>query len=91
MRLALILLAVLAAVPARAGVDMSTQTCRDWLDADEDAQDQMVAWLHGYVAGRSTSTVYDVSHARGDAQLMRAYCQQHQDIGVISAASKWGR
>jgi hypothetical protein len=91
MRLALILLALLAAVPARAGVDMSTQTCRDWLDADEDAQEQMVAWLRGYLAGRSTSTVYDASHTRADAQLMRGYCQQHQDISVISAASQWGR
>jgi hypothetical protein len=51
----------------------------------------MVAWLRGYLAGRSTSTVYDASHTRADAQLMRGYCQQHQDISVISAASQWGR
>jgi len=92
MRSTLILLAVLAAWPAHAGgADMSTQTCRDWLDVDDDTQDQMVAWLRGYQAGRSTSTIYDVRNARADKQFMRAYCQQHQDIGVISAASQWAR
>jgi hypothetical protein len=92
MKYSLILLAVLAATAARAGgVDMSTQTCQDWLDADDDVQDLMTAWLRGYIAGRSTSTVYDASRERADRQLLKAYCQTHLQNGVISAASQWGR
>ena len=92
MRWIFIVLLALAAVPARAaGTDMSTQTCRDWLDADEDTQEQMVAWLRGYLAGRSSFTVYDTTHGRADAQLLRGYCQGHLDIGVVSAASQLGR
>jgi hypothetical protein len=92
MRSALIVLLALAALPARAaGVDMSTQTCHDWLDAEQDVQDQMVAWLRGYQSGRSTSTVYDPGRARADAQMLRGFCQGHLDIGVISASSQWGR
>jgi acid stress chaperone HdeB len=92
MRFSLILVVLLAATGAHAGgVDMSTQTCQDWLDADDDVQDLMIAWLRGYIAGRSTSTVYDASRARADKQLLKAYCQAHPQNGVISAASQWGR
>jgi HdeA/HdeB family len=92
MRWMLIVLVALAALPARAaGLDMGTQTCRDWLDADDDTQEQMVAWLRGYLAGRSSYTVYDPAKARADAQTLRSYCQAHQDIGVVSAASQMGR
>jgi hypothetical protein len=92
MKWSLIVLFTLAALPARAvGVDMNTQTCRDWLDADEDTQEQIIAWLRGYLAGRSSFTVYDAAHGRADAQRLRGYCQGHLDIGVISAASQLGR
>jgi hypothetical protein len=92
MRYALIVALALAALPARAAaIEMSTQTCRDWLDAEQDVQDQMVAWLRGYLAGRSTSTIYDAGRSRADAQSLRGFCQGHLDIGVISAASQWGR
>ncbi len=89
MRLALILLALLAAASARAApLDMGTQTCQDWLDADDDEQDRMVAWLHGYLGGRANSTVYDVD-GRTDATILKAYCQGHRTIGLISAAAQW--
>ena len=81
---------VLLAAPARAAsVDMSTQTCQDWLDAGEDEQDMMVAWLRGYLAGKSTATLYNTSGARMDATALRGYCQGHSDAGLISAASQW--
>jgi hypothetical protein len=92
MKYSLILVALLAATSARAGgVDMSTQTCQDWLDADDDVQDLMAAWLRGFIAGRSTSTMYDAGRERADKQSMKAYCQSHPQNGVISAASLWGK
>jgi acid stress chaperone HdeB len=89
MKFALILIALLAASPARAAsLDMSTQTCQDWLDADDDVQEQMTAWLHGYVSGHSASTLYDVD-GRADAAILKGYCQSHPTTGVISAAAQW--
>jgi hypothetical protein len=89
MKLALLLIALVAASAARAApLDMGTQTCQDWLDAYEDTQDQMAAWLHGYVAGHSASTLYDID-GRADSATLKAYCQSHPTTGVISAAAQW--
>jgi hypothetical protein len=89
MRFALILIALMGAVSARAAaLDMSTQTCQDWLDADDDAQDRMVAWLRGYLSGRSGVTLYN-EDGRGDAATLKVYCQRHPTIGVVSAAAQW--
>ena len=51
----------------------------------------MVAWLRGYLAGRSSFTLYDTAHGRADAQLLKRYCQGHLAIGVVSAAGQLGR
>jgi uncharacterized protein YdaL len=89
MKLSLILLALLAASAARAApLDMGTLTCQDWLDADDDQQDQMVAWLHGYVSGHSGVTIYDLD-GRADEAKLKAYCQGHPKFGVVSAAAQW--
>lgn len=71
--------------------DMNIQTCQDWLDAGEDEQEQMVAWLRGYVAGRSTGALFDSSRVRADALILKRFCQTHTTVGLVSAASTWGR
>ena len=89
MRLALILLALLCAVSARAApIDMNTQTCQDWLDADDDQQDQMVAWLRGYLSGRSSTAMFDLAAGRATALALKGYCQGHLTIGLVSAAGQ---
>ena len=94
MKACLLTLALFAALgsPARAAPqDMSTLICQDWLDAGEEEQDQMIAWLRGYQSGRSTSTLYDSARARADATTLKRYCQSHLTVGVISAAGQWKR
>ena len=70
---------------------MGTQSCQDWLDADDDQQDEMVAWLRGYLAGRATATTYNIGGARVDMAQLKAYCQSHKTDSVISAAGQWKR
>jgi uncharacterized protein YdaL len=92
-RIALLLLISAAlAPPARAASqDMNTQTCQDWLDAGEDEQEQMVAWLRGYVAGRSTGAMFDLSRVRADAAGLKQFCQSHPGAGLVSSTTAWGR
>jgi acid stress chaperone HdeB len=79
----------LTLVPARAApVDMATLTCEDWIDASDDEQDQMIAWLRGYLAGRSSVTLYDARSARGDRDALMVACRRNPTIGVISAMSQ---
>ena len=82
--------ATLAPGAARAepGFDMSTLACSDWLNSSDEEQELMVAWLRGYLAGHSTSTIYDTRSARLDRQTLAVFCQHNPTVGVISAASK---
>lgn len=76
--------------PARAApVDMSTQTCQDWLNSDDDEQEQAVAWLRGYLSSKSGSNLYDFAAPLTDGTTLKRYCQNHLTDGVISAAGKW--
>jgi hypothetical protein len=77
------------ALPAQAAeMDMNTQTCQDWIDADEDDQDLMTAWLRGYVAGRASSGLFDVNAVRSASAQMKSYCQQHLSMGLLSAVGQ---
>jgi len=83
----LVLLAL--GLPAKAAeIDMNIQTCQDWLDAGEDEQDLMTAWLRGYVAGRASSGLYDLSATRADSARLKGYCQHHLTNGLLSAAGQ---
>ena len=87
-RFALLALLALAAPACAAEADMNTQTCQDWLDAGEDEQDLMTAWLRGYLAGRSSSGLYDVNRARADSARLKAYCQKNPGNGLLTAAGQ---
>ena len=90
MKICLWLALVLAALPARAApADMNTTTCQDWLDAGEDEQEQMIAWLRGYMAGRGTGALFDVAHVRADAASLKRFCQGHVSAGLVSAAGQF--
>ena len=85
MKWTLLLLAL--CLPAQAAeMDMNTQTCQDWIDAGEDEQDLMSAWLKGYQAGRASSGLYDLGAVRSDVARLKAYCQQHLATGLLSAS-----
>lgn len=90
--LALAALLSIAALPARAtSVDMATFTCQDWIDASDDEQDQMIAWLRGYLAGRSSATLYDADKTRFDRDTLMVACRRNPTMGVISAMSQAAR
>jgi len=92
-RIALICLIAAASAPAAraAQQDMNTTTCQDWLDAGEDEQEQMAAWLRGYLAGRSTGALFDLSRVRADAASLKKFCQGHLTVGLTGAATAFGR
>jgi hypothetical protein len=88
--LAIAALFLILAAPARAAsVDMNSRTCQDWLDSDDDEQEQTIAWLRGYLSGKSGASLYDFAGSRTDATALKRYCQNHLTVGVISAASQW--
>ena len=87
-RLTLFALLALAPCAQAAELDMNTQTCQDWLDATEDEQDLMSAWLRGYTSGRTSSGLYDVNGSRNDSTRLRSYCQKHPGNGLLTASGQ---
>ena len=82
--------AVLLSKPAIAApaLDMGTTTCQDWIDASDDEQDLMIAWLRGYASGRNSAALYNPANARIDRAAFMAYCRQNVTIGLLSAGAK---
>ena len=87
--LMLLALLLFAAPVSAAPFDMSTRTCQEWIDSDEEEQEQTVAWLRGYLSAKSGANLYDFAAVRGDAAALKHYCQNHLDVGVIAAAGQW--
>jgi hypothetical protein len=87
----------LSALPAAAeGVDATTITCADLVQASQsDKSDDhlgaaaLLAWLSGYHATEDQGTVVDFDGLKKDAESTLEYCQQNPKIGVFSASLKY--
>lgn len=73
---------------ARAGneVDVATITCKELLASKKDDIGTILIWLHGYYGGKAEDTTFDPDAFGQGAEQMGAYCAEHPDVGVMSAA-----
>lgn len=84
-------LASLASPPAAraAGpneVDVAAITCKYLVNASKDDAGTIMIWLHGFFAGKSDDTTFNMDSFGKSAEQMGVYCADHPDIGVMSAA-----
>jgi len=87
---AALLLPVSAALPALAAgpneTDIAAITCKDLITAKKDDAGTIMIWLHGFFAGKADDTTFNMDSFGKSAEQMGAYCAEHPDIGVMSAA-----
>ena len=79
---------VLSPAHALLGVDMSTLSCQDWLDASDDEQELMIAWLRGNGAGRANTNMFNAAAVRNDRNALAAFCRRNPTIGVTTAMAQ---
>ena len=83
-------LALVAASPASAQtkVDLSTITCKQFLNMGKDTIFEIMMWMAGYYADQDAPPIIDFEKMKEDLQKLSDYCKEHPDIGLITAAEE---
>ncbi|GEO99153.1 HdeA/HdeB family chaperone [Methylobacterium haplocladii] len=86
----LVLLCVLAlASPAHADqIDLSTSSCKKFLESGDDEIRTTLAWLDGYYKGEDDPAVIDTDKLVANAKKLGEYCAKNPSIGLITATEK---
>lgn len=78
-----------AAAPAwAAAIDLSTQSCKQFLASDGDDMKITLAWLDAYYKSEDAPPVIDTAKFVSNAQKLGDYCRKNPTIGLITATDK---
>ena len=81
--------ALVAAAPAQAQkVDLSTITCKQFLEMNQQSISLILMWMAGYYADQDASAVVDFDKMKEDATKLGAYCKENPNVGLITAAEE---
>ena len=85
----LIATALAAAAPAQAQkLDLSTITCKQFLDMNQDNISLILMWMAGYYAEEDAPAIVDFDKMKEDASKLGAYCRDNPTVGLITAAEE---
>jgi len=80
---------VACATPALADdIDLSTWTCKTFLNADKQTIELVLTWLDGFYKDEDDPPVIDTDKFVDNAKKLATYCVAHPDQGLITAADK---
>lgn len=90
MRYAAILLAAAClASPAMAEkIDLSTQTCQQFVSSSKDDIMMTLTWLDAYYRDEDSPPVIDTEKFMANAKKLGEYCGANPTVGLITAADK---
>lgn len=78
---------VLATMPAQATVlDLSTMTCKQFVDSDKDIIAMVLTWMDGWYKGDSDVAVIDTDVFVANAKKFGEYCAANPTISIVNAA-----
>ena len=81
--------ALAAAMPAQAQkVDLSTITCKQFLDMDRSNISLILMWMAGYYADQDAPAIVDFDKMKEDATKLGDYCRENPTVGLITAAEE---
>ena|SRR6266849_2481725 len=80
---------VLPAAPSRAEViDLSTMTCKKFIESGKDEIGMILTWLDGWYKGDQDDALIDTHEFEQNAKKLGAYCGANPNIGLITASRK---
>jgi acid stress chaperone HdeB len=78
-----------AASPAHAQkVDLSTITCKQFLEMSKENIGLILMWMAGYYSDEDASPVVDFDKMKEDAGKLADYCAKNPTVGLITAAEE---
>jgi acid stress chaperone HdeB len=78
-----------SSAPADAVVlDLSTMTCKQFVEGDPDEIKMVLTWMDGWYKGDSDEAVIDTDVFVANAKKFGAFCGANPTISIVNAAEK---
>jgi acid stress chaperone HdeB len=78
-----------AATPAQAQkVDLSTITCKQFLEMNRESVSLILMWMAGYYSDQDAPPIVDFDKMKEDATKLGSYCAKNPTTGLITAAEE---
>jgi len=78
---------LLSPAPAHAVVlDLSTMTCKQFIDGGEDEIKMVLTWMDGWYKGDSDEAIIDTEVFVANAKKFGTYCAKNPSISIVNAA-----
>ena len=76
-----------SAAPANAVVlDLSTMTCKQFLESGDDTIKMVLTWMDGWYKGDSDQAIIDTNVFVENAKKFGTYCGKNPTISIVNAA-----
>ncbi|MDP1882361.1 MAG: HdeA/HdeB family chaperone [Bradyrhizobium sp.] len=79
----------LSSAPAHAVVlDLSTMTCKQFLEGGDDTIKMVLTWMDGWYKGDSDEAIIDTDVFVENAKKFGSFCGNNPSISIVNAAEK---
>jgi acid stress chaperone HdeB len=79
----------LLSLPAHATkIDLSTMTCKQFLDSGDDTIKLVLTWMDGWYKGDEDTAIIDTNVFVENAKKFGAYCAANPTISIVNAAEE---
>lgn len=80
---------VLSSAPAHAVVlDLSTMTCKQFVEGSQDEIKMVLTWMDGWYKGDSDEAIIDTDVFVENARKFGTFCAKNPTISIVNAAEK---
>ena len=80
---------LLSSAPAHAVVlDLSTMTCKQFIEGGEDTIKLVLTWMDGWYKGDSDEAIIDTDVFVDNAKKFGTYCAKNPTISIVNAAEE---
>jgi acid stress chaperone HdeB len=69
-------------------IDLSTVTCKDFLESGQDNISYILMWLHGFYTSADDPPIIDFDKMKADGKKLGDYCRTNPTNGLITAAEE---
>ena len=80
----------LSSAPAHAVVlDLSTMTCKQFLEGGDDTIKMVLTWMDGWYKGDSDEAIIDTDVFVENAKQFGSFCGKNPTISIVNAAERF--
>lgn len=80
---------VLLTAPANAVVlDLSTMSCKQFVESEPDEIKMVLTWMDGWYKGDKDEAIIDTEIFVANAKKFGIYCAAHPTVSIVNAAEK---